>query len=103
MACRQRDRDRGRRRGGEWRRRAAAGRRPRGSRGRACRGGGCTCRQEAELLAAGVALASKIRFYPLEYDANLDSFSSLSLRQTLGFPGVIPCVPSPISLSRGYK
>ncbi|BAS88063.1 Os04g0200000, partial [Oryza sativa Japonica Group] len=50
-----------------------------------------------------LSLSPKIRFYPFEFDANLDSFSSLSLHQTLGFPGAIPCVPSPISLFHGYK
>ena len=50
-----------------------------------------------------LSFSPKIRFYPFELDANLDSFSSLSLHQTLGFSGAIPCVPSPISLSRGYK
>ncbi len=50
-----------------------------------------------------LSLPLKIQFYPFEFDTNLDSFVSLSLHQTLGFPGAIPCVPSPISRSHGYK
>ncbi|KAB8094952.1 hypothetical protein EE612_022467, partial [Oryza sativa] len=58
---------------------------------------------EIFLLSSSISFPKKIRFYPFEFDANLDSFSSLSLHQTLGFPGAIPCVPSPISLFHGYK